>query len=575
MKKVYLLLLILISGAMLSAFIIKPEGTANALWHQNGVYDSEAVVEVHQRLNYHWNSETTDSNGWSRYFGSTNLASAIDLTIEAPSEQYNQVTILIGKSAYTSSPVTNIREHIVVNTDSLSFVSEIDLLIKDTNDNTLLTVPNDYDVDADFHVYKIFWSKVFEVPNPDQYVTVDQLPNTRGSIFDDQMEMGQVLFQPDGNNIDVQIFYDNQVYYLRYNMSPLTDMSVFTNNYEVFYYTNNGSKYIAINHGNYSMFTDSLERVETFIPYTIWNLNTNELETVDRFSTYLYSKKEDVNNVYAYFYVDEFLIDQLLSIDLGYRYRYNYMIGSNGAWQDEHVYLESNAQAVNLDVASWQLQHMATTTAAVAIGIHIPFVRWPILLFGTGYYLWTASTIDITESQLQIGNVNQIQKLDVVSPSLKTELINAFRTADNNFEVADRPVFKLHLGQFNKAFSTGIEIDPEYSIINEQKGINVIQFTYRTNGQVYTVKGENIIVEFKAGPGTDGESNNSFSQLAFLIGGGLILLVLFSAVNQGVFTNTKKLKSFVTALITFVIIGIIIYYVITSGLLNTLLVLIL
>lgn len=402
--------------------------------------------------------------------------------------------------------------------------------------------------------------KPIQLPNEPTH-TINDLPVTTGSIFTQQMNMGRVYFQRDNLSLNLAVYYNGQSYYLNFGFAPNTDMAVFNNAYESFYYTHEGQKFIVINHGNTSMFLPDGSK-DTFVPYTIWNLNTNELQTISRFSTYLYSKKEAANNVYAYFYVDEFVIDNLLSISLAYKYRYNFLIG-DGDWHDQYVYLENNVNATGLSPTAWQFDVMTGTAAAMLAGSQIPVLRWPILAFGTAVMATVGSTVD--EQIIEFGNIEQIQKLTSLSPQLETELSQAFNKADTNFDDFNNPVFKLHLGQFNALFSTGIEIDQEYSVVDGQKGINIIQFTYQTKGQVYTIDGSNINVEFTPGPGTDGQSGSILDNIITI---GIVViagLVFMSLIKQGVFTNTKKLKAFIISLIVFALIGFVIYYLVITG----------
>lgn len=375
--------------------------------------------------------------------------------------------------------------------------------------------------------------------------TVNDLPLTRGSIFDNEMDMGSVKFIVNGTRVQTIITYDDITYFLDNTFIANTNMSLFTKGKEIYYYTHEDNKYILINQENQSIFTGNI-REQTFVPYTIWNLTTNELEHVDRFTTYMYSRLEDGNNAYAYFYVDEFIIDELLSVSLAYRFRYVKTFGGHSDYEEKYMVLEAG-ETTHVDRTTWQAKAMTTTAAATAVGLAIPGVRWPAALIGTAAVLLLDTQID--NGYFGLGNIEQIQEANIDN-ALKNELINAYSTAAKPVTIdPSLKVFKLHLGQFNKAFTSGIDIDNNFSVVNGQKGINIIEFTYTTDGKLYTINGENINIEFEAGSGTDGERPESQIDLlktikdffkTYPLIAWIIVVVLFLIVVLPILTRIKR-----------------------------------
>ncbi|BCR35560.1 hypothetical protein [Mariniplasma anaerobium] len=348
------------------------------------------------------------------------------------------------------------------------------------------------------------------VINPTVESELALLPETYGSIFEHPESMASVSVSIDDYQMSLVINYDS-VYDVSYTFSDQTDMSVFNDQYDAFYYTYDEMKFIVFNHGETSMFLSDDIKAETFTPYTIWNLSTNEIETHYRFNTYIYSELEDANNAYAYFYVDEFVIDHLLSVSLAYRYKYLGLF-EDDVWEEPvHLVLEADQEVTGLDPTAWQLDFLATASVITSVSSLIPVVRWPMLIIGTASMAYVGSTVE--SGLIEVGNVNQIDEISNPSQKVKDKLNEAYLLGDPNFSGIDSSlnVYKLHLGQYNKAFTTGIQIDESYSEVNGQQGINIIQFTYRTNGQVYTMKGESIDTIFTPGPGTDAEPETSSS----------------------------------------------------------------
>lgn len=378
---------------------------------------------------------------------------------------------------------------------------------------------------------------------PDEFDTLDDLPSyTNGSVYSNTNGMGKVTFLVDENNITARVKYDvdnntlideNEEWFVKFTMSTNTDMSIFDSRYEVFYYVYEGQKYFLINHGTTSMFTSRNVKTQTWVDYTVWNLTTNEINTFERFNVYMYTKLEEANNAYAYFYADEFIIENLLSVSLSMRYRYTYLIGNPGEWKDYQQVLEAGVIS-KVDPTSWQADFLSTTAVATTVLSFIPGVRWPALIVGTSVMAYLGSTVQT--SLVSYGDISQIQKI-VPTNTLVSELNKAYLNNYPNFSGlnSNMPVFKLHLGQFNETFSTGIDIDPEFNAVGNQKGLNIIQFTYMTEGQVYTIDGEDINLIFTPGQGTDGNNPNIpipdiDVDLPLMIAGGLFVVIVVMGV---------------------------------------------
>lgn len=343
-----------------------------------------------------------------------------------------------------------------------------------------------------------------EPESPDEYNSIEDLPPvTEGTIYSNSNGMGKVKFSVDNYKVIANVTYPGYDLYIPFTFSSDTDMSIFDESYESFYYVYEGQKFFLINHGNTSMFTTSNIKAQTFVPYTIWNLTTDETVTIDKMNVYLYTKLQGSNHVYAYFYVDQFIIDSLLSASVAMKYQYKYMVGQNGSWQLYQKVLEASTEAVSS--RPWQYDFMTQTTIATGVLALIPGVRWPALLVGGGILWWTSQTIN--KDFLIAGNTNEIEVFNPTSTQLQ-EINAAYSQNDPTFDGVDdnKNLFRLDLGEFNVPYSTGINIDTNYSVFEKQNGLNIIEFTYQTDGKVYTIVGENIDGVFTPGEGTNEEN---------------------------------------------------------------------
>ncbi len=318
---------------------------------------------------------------------------------------------------------------------------------------------------------------------------LDLLPSTSGSIFDDVNNMGRVHIDEINNRtIDFTIMYNN-IYYLRYTFSDNTDLSVFNNNYEAFYYTYEDQHFIVFNKGDQSMFTH-YERIDAFVPYTIWNLDTNEIISHNQIDVYLYMALGDANHIVGYFYVDDFVIDRLIQVSTIFNYRWDPLIGSYSEWIPEKVVLEDTQ--ISEGNISWQLQGAATSLAATATlavilgatGVGFP-IAFPLLLAGGVIAAYYSAAAYLYPGDLITGDVSEIE-LANVDPELKNKINQKYAEVDEDFTAIDTnsfPLWKLDFGAYEKVGSTA-DVDPN--------SINVITLSYQTDGEIYTLQADSI-----------------------------------------------------------------------------------
>lgn len=380
--------------------------------------------------------------------------------------------------------------------------------------------------------------------NPGQFDSINDLPSTAGSIFTNTSGMGRVYFDVDGYKLTTKIEYLDNDYYLDFTMESGTDMSIFNNANKSFYYMYEGEKFILINHGSESIFESSNIAQQRWVGYSIWNLNTNELNTFDKLNVYLYSRLEESNNVYGYFYIDDFVIDRLLSVSLSMRYKYNYIIGQSN-WKIHNKILEADVYET-FDPTSWQIDVLAGTAIATSVLALIPGVQIPALVIGSAVMAGVGSTIQ--SDPISFGSINQIQKVTPTG-NLLAEINNAYIATNPGFNpnTTSMNMYKLYIGQFNDLWSVGIDIDTDYSLYQSQQGINIIQMSFVKDSQLYVVEGENIDLNFKPGPGTDGQTpgfsfpNLNLSFLISIIGGLIIaVIILVGGIQSGVLYNRYK-----------------------------------
>jgi len=241
------------------------------------------------------------------------------------------------------------------------------------------------------------------------------------------------------------------------------------------------------------MFKASNWQTQEFIPYTIWNLSTNEMVQHNRINVYMHMTLGDANHIVGYFYVDDFVIDRLMQVSTVFNYRWDPLVGSKSDWIPQAVILEDTATSEGN--TSWQLKAAASSISATAVATGIaamipggqPFA-FGLFLMGsaiTSYFTYLAEDYP---GALHVGDTNQIE-LANVDQALLTDINDRFIELDPNFTNIDTstfPLWKLDFGAYDE-FGKTPEVDPN--------SINVVSLTYQTNGTVYTLDAEQIETE--------------------------------------------------------------------------------
>jgi hypothetical protein len=449
----------------------------------------------------------------------------------------------------------------LVLSDTLSSDERDFILAVANNDNVELTRlinENNLNIginDLDFTFMDVYLTQVTNEVDPND---LSELPDTAGSIYDDINNMGDVeILSIDDYQVNFRITYDLQPYDLTYTFSENTDMSIFNNQYEMFYYTDEGNHFIVLNMGDTSMFYSTGASIETFIPYTTWNLETNELATIDRFNVYMYMKVGDGEHLNGYFYVDEFVIDNLLSVNASFKYRFENIFGAD-SWNYYNAVLEDGTYTeANI---SWKLKGAFYSNIATTIGMMIPPLQAPALIIGTplSWYLEYQTYQELIDgNNLWVSDTEEIQLLDP-SEILQDEINAAYLDAYEDFEGLDLSsynLYQLDFGTFEKPF---------YDLKIDEDSINVISFTYMTNGLVYTIDEENIntigTIEDDLTPSDDNQENlwdilksvlvDLYADNPnFFLGVAIVLLIIvIGAVVIVLNTLKKPIKAFFTPL---------------------------
>jgi len=178
------------------------------------------------------------------------------------------------------------------------------------------------------------------------------------------------------------------------------------------------------------------------------------------------------------------------------QYRYVSVFGTQGEWTPYLKTLEDGN--INPGSVSWKLKAAVISTTATAIGSFATGFSLPVMIIGTNlsFYLNRLTFQELLDNgSLSVGDISEIQKVTPTA-ELASEVNGAYQDYYDAFEGMDLStygLFKLHLGTFNKPWQDRIEINMD------EGGLNVIQFKYMTDGQIYTIDDASINEVFNPG----------------------------------------------------------------------------
>lgn len=494
------------------------------------------------------------------YATSTSTSIIHDYPIDYIDEMTPELMIL--KDDTTTNYGVNIGQYyysitLVLSDTLTSFDLDYILAVANNDSDTLLSIIDDNHLeltlnDLDFQFLDVWLTNTPIIVDSDH---ISLLPETSGSIYDDVNAMGDVsILSINDYTVTFRIIYSQQAYDLTYTFTNNTDMTLFDNTFEMFYYTDDDSHFIVFNQGETSMFYQTgLSQNDTFIPYTTWNLDTNELASIERFNVYMYVRLGDGNHVFGYFYVDDFVIDNLISVNASFKYRFEPQIyGDPTEWYDYQSVLEDGTYTEgNL---SWKVKALDMSTFAAAFGSMIPGIRLPVALIGTAvsaYLIYDMADDLMQGNSLWIGDTEEIQNY-TPSASMENEINQAYQDAYPAFDglnLSTYSLWQLDFGTFEKSWND-LAIDEE--------SVNIISFTYMTSGQVYTIDQENIntqvTIDDNLTPGDNTITSDLWDTIKAFVSNlyqtnpelvlllALILVIIFVILVGGLVITLKKFK---------------------------------
>ncbi len=293
-----------------------------------------------------------------------------------------------------------------------------------------------------------------------QIYDLNALPITASTFRNRDDQLADVFIDKKGPNIyDLQVTFQGQVYEITIDNIP----EQIAESRKVYYFTDKNNRYLVgfFNSANGWIETDSFNENLKENAWIFWNINEGDFKAsmLNTVHVKIHNEKKGIS-YYNQLYADVVIphkIDDLISISVKYKYQYVYLMGGPG--QEVQV----NEQILLKDERS---------------DFELP---WYNSLFG--FYNWAIKQTSWVRDQLAVDHIEKLEvdnqyKLDLVDwyndQSIKHNLNKTYSVGD--IFPLNHNVYQLFLGNFNKTFSTGLNV----------KDFGILSYRFEVDGVEYT-----------------------------------------------------------------------------------------
>jgi hypothetical protein len=293
--------------------------------------------------------------------------------------------------------------------------------------------------------------------------------------------------------------------------------------------------------------------------FTIWNLSTNEIIVTNRVWVLTYIDVTSDHKAFAYYYMPEIPVEDLLSVALTFQYRvgkkgFTTLFAQNWSeWKTSELRLEKDRVAIEASIPSWTYDVYTSSTVALAAGTILTAVPGtqavgiPLLAIGS-LGLAAASAGDLYARLT--GSINEIEQI-IPNTELQSKIETHYtKMAGREIEVnlATNKLFKLFLGNYNGTDVNYVEFDEDT--------FSYTEISWVSNGTVYVMDGEHILDQFEVDDSYESEKPADDEGLrplidmiveAVILIGVVIVIVVMTVflIKQGVLTDPRKAIAFI------------------------------
>jgi len=296
--------------------------------------------------------------------------------------------------------------------------------------------------------FKAYWYTV----SVEEGATIGDLPDTDGNMIDEVDDpMGYLTIaniNTETRAVDFSVLYNEISYEITLF---LEDISFLEEVDHGFYYTYDEEQFFYFSYSDHDIFIDSVYTEEKGIDwkgFTIWNLTTDEVTQIRSIYVLTHFIEDENHDVYAYFYTPNVIMDELISVTVSFRYRFEKVFGGYTSWEyPEPIILEKDETTAS--VTTWETSLFAGSAAAAASLSALSLIAAPLLwpaLVVTGLAIGVYTVFDPFITGIRVDDISEIER-----PTLSGAFVQLLEdewgvTVDS---VNNSP-HKLFLGQYRR-----------------------------------------------------------------------------------------------------------------------------
>ena len=262
---------------------------------------------------------------------------------------------------------------------------------------------------------------------------------------------------------------------------------------KVYYYTLDEEQYLIFYYADIEN-----EAIETSLvtKFAFWNITQNEVYYQQSLRVLTYLEKDDDRNIYAYAYIPDVPVDDILLATVKFDYRfyepkflYDWIAGSKPTeWQTRMLSLEKDIltdptmSQWTYDVLSYSLPALFMNTALAVIfpasaPVTVPLAYTSLLATFTGL---AGGAIDMV-----LMDTSQITRINYPSNDLRYRINEHLQDLNGGpIEFGTTPIYRFFLGGYAKPGTSDVEINPD--------SYQYLELVYTSQGEVYTFTEEYI-----------------------------------------------------------------------------------
>ncbi len=339
--------------------------------------------------------------------------------------------------------------------------------------------------------------------------SIESLPFTTGNPFEEGGNYGVVDFVYFENTFALSLEYFGN-YQVELSGLVFSSDDFLENVVEAYYYTIGLERFIVFYYQENMdlLLTDIDVLTKQWTGFAIWNMTTGEVVTTNRawVLTYIYRDLEDPNmDLFAYFYMPNIPVDDLLSVSLVMHYRYYYHSFPFG-WGTQKVEENWSRTAMTLQkgvtqlggLPTWVKDVYLTSAAALAAGTILSIIPGTqpigIALVLSGGLLLNFANIGAL-NYIITGGIDELVHVAQPTQTMRNN-IEAHYTMLAGAPVTVNPgdpLYRLYLGRYNKQtpsfYPNDVEVCYDHSTqaCDEYQEFKYTEIVWVTDGEIYSI----------------------------------------------------------------------------------------